>query len=91
MVIAIIVIGHQCSFNGDTKIFPRRGGLAMPRQMAPDLPLAFAAHQLGISWQQAWRAMLIGQLSGVKRGGRWFVTAASVSALAEQFARGDAA
>ena len=46
------------------------------------VPLTAAAHQLGLSWQQAWRALLVGQLSGEKRGGRWFVYSASVAELA---------
>lgn len=42
--------------------------------------LADAAKLLGMSWQQAWRLVLIGELAGEKMGGRWIVTSESVDA-----------
>jgi hypothetical protein len=51
-----------------------------------DVPLAVAAQQLGISWQQAWRAVLVGHLIGQKRAGKWYVNSASMDALAERMA-----
>jgi hypothetical protein len=42
------------------------------------IPLTDAALQLGISWERAWRLMLSGQLTGMKRGNRWFVDRRSI-------------
>ena len=40
-----------------------------------NLPLSQAAHQLGLSWAQAWRLVLQGELKGEQRNGRWYVAA----------------
>lgn len=47
-----------------------------------EIPLADAAHRLGLSWGQAWRFLLQGKLEGRKVGGRWMVTRTSVVRLA---------
>ena len=47
-----------------------------------EIPLADAAHRLGLSWGQAWRFLLQGKLEGRKVGGRWMVTRTSVAHLA---------
>lgn len=47
------------------------------------VPLALAAQRLRLSWQQAWRLLLRGELDGVKRAGRWHVWNESLDA-AEQ-------
>jgi hypothetical protein len=43
-----------------------------------EVTLSEAARKLGMSWQRAWRLMLIGELAGRRENGRWFVTCASV-------------
>lgn len=45
------------------------------------IPLADAACQLRLSWHAAWRRVLVGDLTGERRGRQWFVTAASVRNL----------
>ena len=46
------------------------------------ITLAEAAHQLSISWERAWRALLKGDLVGEKRDGQWFVSADSATRYA---------
>jgi hypothetical protein len=46
--------------------------------MTNTMSLPEAAKRLSISWERAWRALLIGDLDGEKRNGRWYVTARSV-------------
>jgi len=41
--------------------------------------LAMAAAKLKIPYQDAHRLLLVGRLTGEKRGGRWFVSVASVT------------
>lgn len=49
----------------------------------PSLSLVRAAQILGLSWGQAWRLLLRGDLRGAKRDGRrWYVTPSSVELLA---------
>ena len=48
------------------------------------VPLPEAAHRLGMSWGCAWRLMLIGELPGVKRGGRWYVEDDDLQMLVER-------
>lgn len=43
-----------------------------------EVPLALAAQSAGLSWPQAWRLVLRGELEGRKAGGRWVVTRASL-------------
>lgn len=45
------------------------------------VPLPIAARELGWPWHRVYRALLTGQLVSERRGGRWFVTRASVRAL----------
>lgn len=52
-----------------------------------EIPLTDAAHQLGLPWERAWRALLTGRLEGQKRGSRWYVTASSVERLATDIAK----
>jgi hypothetical protein len=44
------------------------------------IPLAEAAHALGLTWAQAWRLVLVGALDGRKEGARWIVTQESTEA-----------
>lgn len=46
-----------------------------------EISLTDAAQRLGISWGRAWRLILTGKLSGVKREGRWFVAEQSVAVM----------
>jgi hypothetical protein len=46
------------------------------------MPLPQAGARLGMSWGQAYNALLLGQLEGKQVGSRWFVTTASVERLA---------
>lgn len=48
-----------------------------------EIPLALAAQSAGLSWAQAWRLVLRGELEGRKAGGRWVVTRASLEAWNE--------
>jgi hypothetical protein len=43
--------------------------------------LAMAAAKLKIPYQDAHRLLLVGRLTGEKRGGRWFVRVADVERL----------
>lgn len=43
-----------------------------------EIPLALAAQFAGLSWAQAWRLVLRGELEGRKAGGRWVVTRGSL-------------
>jgi hypothetical protein len=43
--------------------------------------LTEAAHTLGLSYQAAYRLMLLGFLHGYKRNGRWLVASADVRRL----------
>jgi hypothetical protein len=45
-----------------------------------EVPLALAAQSAGLSWAQAWRLVLRGELEGRKAKGRWVVTRASLDA-----------
>ena len=45
------------------------------------VPLAEAAHVLGVSWSQAWRLVLQHKLEGEKVGGRWMVRVADLEAF----------
>ena len=47
----------------------------MPTPHDSSVPLSLAAHQLGLSWAQAWRLVLQGELKGEQRNGRWYVAA----------------
>lgn len=49
--------------------------------MTDTLGLAEAAMQLKIPYQDAHRLLLVGRLSGQKRGGRWFVSRDSLAQL----------
>jgi hypothetical protein len=55
----------------------------MVSKQLDELPLTAAALQLGISWQRAWRLVLTGEISGSKRGGRWFVDTVSLEQFGE--------
>jgi hypothetical protein len=46
------------------------------------LSLPAACLQLGMTWAQAYNALLSGRLEGEQRGARWFITAESVDRLA---------
>jgi hypothetical protein len=46
--------------------------------MHPDLTLMEAAMRLGVSYNQALRRLLIGELEGGRRDGKWHVTSQSV-------------
>jgi len=49
------------------------------RSPSDTLPLVRAARLLGLSWGQAWRRTLTGELEGEQDArGRWFVTDTSV-------------
>lgn len=50
--------------------------------MHPEVTLAEAALRLGLSWQQAWRLVLVGALKGRKVGRRWFVGVESIERYA---------
>ena len=45
------------------------------------VPLSEAAQSLRLSWGQAWRLLLRGELEGEKRAGKWFVSSADVERL----------
>lgn len=55
-----------------------------PRSSPPAdlLSLALAAHALGLSYSQAFTAMLKGRLEGHNINGRWFITRTSVATYA---------
>lgn len=55
------------------------------------VPLVSAASRLGVSWARAWRLVLIGELEGVKVGGRWFVSEQSIVAFSTKEASDAAA
>jgi hypothetical protein len=42
------------------------------------VPLPLAAAELGLSWAQAYHAVLTGRLQGERRGARWVVSVDSV-------------
>ena len=42
------------------------------------VPLPTAAQRLRISWKQAWRRVLIGELRGVQKDGKWYVDEAQL-------------
>jgi len=46
-----------------------------------EVSLTEAAHQLGISWERAWRLVLTGQLEGKKERGKWVIHADSLREL----------
>jgi hypothetical protein len=46
--------------------------------MDNEIPLALAAQGAGLSWSQAWRLVLRGELEGRKVRGRWVVRRASL-------------
>ena len=46
-----------------------------------ELPLPAVCRKLNISWAQAWRLLLRGDLQGRQVRGRWMVSAESVSDL----------
>ena len=52
--------------------------------MRDTVGLVEAAQILGLSWAQAWRLVLIGDLRAEKRGGRWRIEAESVRRLAKR-------
>lgn len=55
------------------------------------IPLPVTAHRLRVSWAQAWRLLLSGELKGEKRGCRWFVFEESLEELmVERLARSEA-
>lgn len=47
-----------------------------------EIGLAEAAHRLRLPYQNAHRLLLLGELSGEKRAGRWYVQVADVRRLA---------
>lgn len=47
-----------------------------------ELPLVVAAARLRLSYNQAMRLVLIGEIKGIRRDGRWWVDAADVERLA---------
>jgi hypothetical protein len=51
------------------------------RNADEEISLAECAQLLSIPYQDAHRLLLLGQLSGVKRGGRWVCSRASVKRL----------
>jgi hypothetical protein len=55
------------------------------------IPLPDVAHRLALPWAAAWALLLRGQLQGEKRGGRWYVTTASVEKLRRRRAEAEAA
>jgi hypothetical protein len=50
----------------------------MTLEGSTEVPLAQAAHTLGISWHSAYRLVLTGAICGRFAGGRWLVDASSV-------------
>ena len=51
----------------------------MPTQTAGAyVPLSLAAQRAGLTWPQAWNAVLRGELRGRKRANRWEVEEASL-------------
>jgi hypothetical protein len=46
-----------------------------------EITLSDAAQRLSISWGRAWRLVLMGELRGTKRDGRWMVCESSVAGL----------
>jgi hypothetical protein len=50
----------------------------------PTVPLSDAAHELGVSWHQAWRLLLKRRLVGRRVGNRWMVTPASIKKVARE-------
>lgn len=53
----------------------------MSARLRTEVSLSVAAHRLGLSWQQAWRLLLRGELQGRKSGGRWAVDEESLERL----------
>lgn len=51
----------------------------MSNSHAPTLSLPEVCRILGLSWPQAWRLVLRGELQGQQVRGRWLVQAASVA------------
>lgn len=45
-----------------------------------EIPLALAAQSASLSWAQAWRLVLSGELEGRKVKGRWVIARASLEA-----------
>ena len=45
------------------------------------IPLADAAHQLGVAYLTGRDKLFRGELEGIKRRGRWFVQQSSIDAL----------
>lgn len=48
------------------------------------VPLVLAAQQLGMRYDRAWQYVLQGKLEGEQRGGRWFVSRASIARMARE-------
>lgn len=55
--------------------------MARKAEVPVEVPLADAALRLGVSWDRAWRFLLVGRLEGRKVGRRWLVSAESVERL----------
>ncbi len=45
----------------------------MPVCEVTEVPLAVWAHAHAMPWVQAWRALLAGDIRGVRKGARWYV------------------
>jgi len=43
------------------------------------LPLAEVAHRLRLPYHRAWNLLLVGELSAVRRRGRWYITPSSLA------------
>lgn len=50
----------------------------------PEVPLAQAAHRIGVSWHTAYRLALIGTIEARLVGGRWLVNASSLDAYLKE-------
>jgi hypothetical protein len=52
--------------------------------MKEEINLPQAAQRLQVSWRTAWDMIMLGGLEGEYRGGRWYIDARSVDAVASR-------